>query len=196
MVDRTRRALLWCGVAAGPLLVLVLLGQALWHPGYDLGTDAISSLSLGPYGWVQITTFVVVGLLVAAFGLGVRGLPDHGRAVRAGGALLVVMGGGVVGIGVFVLDPVAWHGRLHDVATGVAINAALLAVVVLSVGWWRKGRRRLVTVGAVAALACAALGWPADPGTIAVRHTGVVVVLTGWLTTTALALLRDGAEDP
>lgn len=190
------RALLWCGVLAGPLLVVVLLGQALWNPRYDLGTDAISTLSLGPEGWVQIVTFVVVGVLVGAAGLGVRRVRRGNALTRAGGTLLVVMGAGVAGIGAFVLDPVAWHGRLHDVATGVAINAALLAVVVLSVGWWRKGRRRLVTVGAVAALACAALGWPADPGTIAVRHTGVVVVLTGWLTTTALALLRDGAEDP
>lgn len=190
------RALLWCGALAGPLLVVVLLGQALWNPRYDLGTDAISTLSLGPEGWVQIVAFVVVGVLVGAAGLGVRRVRRGNALTRAGGTLLVVMGAGVAGIGAFVLDPVAWHGRLHDVATGVAINAALLAVVVLSVGWWRKGRRRLVTVGAVAALACAALGWPADPGTIAVRHTGVVVVLTGWLTTTALALLRDGAEDP
>lgn len=190
------RALLWCGVLAGPLLVVVLLGQAMWNPRYDLGTDAISTLSLGADGWVQIVTFVVVGVLVGAAGLGVRRVRRGNALTRAGGTLLVVMGAGVAGIGAFVLDPVAWHGRLHDVATGVAINAALLAVVVLSVGWWRKGRRRLVTVGAVAALACAALGWPADPGTIAVRHTGVVVVLTGWLTTTALALLRDGAEDP
>jgi len=194
-VGRTR-ALLWCGVLAGPLLVVVLLGQAMWNPRYDLGTDAISTLSLGADGWVQIVTFVVVGVLVGAAGLGVRRVRRGNALTRAGGTLLVVMGAGVAGIGAFVLDPVAWHGRLHDVATGVAINAALLAVVVLSVGWWRKGRRRLVTVGAVAALACAALGWPADPGTIAVRHTGVVVVLTGWLTTTALALLRDGAEDP
>ena len=44
-----------------------------------------------------------------------------------GPALLVVMGAGLVGLGAFVLDPVAWHGRLHDVATGVTINAALLA---------------------------------------------------------------------
>ena len=189
-MDRTR-ALLWCGVVAGPLLVVVLLGQALWHPGYDLGSDAISSLSLGSGGWVQIMAFVVVGLLVAAYGLGVRrhGGPGH----RLGGVLLVVMGAGLVGVGAFVLDPVAWHGRLHDVATGVTINAALLAVVVLSVGWWRSGRRRLTALGVATALACAALGWPAHAASIAVRHTGVIVVLTVWLTTTALTLLR---QDP
>ena len=185
------RALLWCGVLAGPLLVLVLLGQSLWRPGYDLGTDAISTLSLGPHGWVQITAFVVVGLLVAAFGLGVRRSGGDGRAARAGGVLLVVMGAGLVGLGVFVLDPVGWHGRLHDVSTGVVLNAAILAVVLLSVGWWREGRRGLVALGVGTALVGAALGWPADAVTIALRHTGAVLVLTVWLTTTALTLLHD-----
>ncbi len=43
------------------------------------------------------------------------------------------------------------------------------------------------------AVACAGLGWPADEVTIALRHTGVIVVLTAWLTTTALTLLREDA---
>src|SRR5690606_19559586 len=101
-VGRTR-ALLWCGVLAGPLLVVVLLGQAMWNPRYDLGTDAISTLSLGADGWVQIVTFVVVGVLVAGFGLGVRRVRRGSALTRAGGTLLVVMGAGVAGIGAFVL---------------------------------------------------------------------------------------------
>lgn len=189
----TRRRL-WCGVIAGPLLVGVLLAQALLNPGYDAGSDPISSLSLGPHGWVQVATFVVVGLLVAASGLGVRQLRAHGALVRVGGLLLVVAGAGLVGIGVFVVDPVAWHGRLHDLATGVTINAALLAVAVLAVAWWRAGRRRLALGGLVTALACAALGWPADATTIALRHTGIIVVVTAWLTTTALVLLRESGR--
>lgn len=187
------RWLLRCGALAGPLLVFVLLGQALWREDYDAGADPISSLSLGAHGWVQIATFVVVGALVAAFGAGVHSLREHGTAVRAAGAVLVVMGGGLVGVGVLVTDPVAWHGRWHDVATGVAINAGLVAVVVLSVAWWRGGRRRPALHGLATAVVCAALGWSGDPATIALRHTGVVVVLALWLTTTALVLLRDPA---
>lgn len=188
------RSLLLCGAAAGPLLAVVLLAQALWNPDYALVSDPISSLGLGPYGWVQITTFVVVGALVAALGVGLRRPRGHGQPGRLAGALLVVMGVGLAGIGVFVVDPVAWHGSLHDISTGVAINSGLLAVLVQTVSWWRTGPRGRAVLGLLTALACAALGWQADPGTIALRHTGVVVVLGAWLTATSLWLLRDRTE--
>ncbi len=184
------RALLWCGAAAAPLLLAVLLAQARWNPDYELGTDPISSLSLGPHGWVQALTFVVVGILVAALGVGVLRRTEHGRWARAAGVLLILMGAGLCGVGVFVMDPVAWHGRLHDVSTGVAVNAGLLAVLALSVAWWRTGRRGRAGYGLVTAAVCAALGWQADAATIALRHTAVVVVLGAWLTMTSLWLLR------
>jgi len=190
--------MVWCGVVAGPVLVLVLLWQGLWRGDYASGRDPISSLGLGPAGWVQILAFVVVGLLVVIFGLGVRRLRERDPALGATGLLLVVVGAGLVGVGVFVVDPVAWHGRLHDISTGVAINAALLAVVVHGVTRWRAGRRGRAVHGAATAVACAALGWPADPDTIALRHTVIVLVLAIWLTTTAAGLLRDrrGGRDP
>lgn len=187
-------SLLWCGVVAGPVLLLAVVVQALWREDYDIGTDPISSLGLGPLGWVQIIVFVVVGALVVALGVGVRRLGQRGRLVRATGSLLVVMGVGLAGVGVFVVDPVAWHGRLHDVSTGVAINAGLLAVLVLSVAWWREGLRGRAAHGLLTAVTSAALGWQADPGTTAIRHTAVVVVLGAWLSVTALWLLRDGPD--
>lgn len=187
---RTRN-LLRCGLVAGPLLVVALLAQTLWRQDYDVGTDPISSLSLGRYGWVQIATFIVVGALVAALGAGVWRLREHGTAGRGAGALLVVMGLGLAGVGAFVTDPLAWHGRWHDVATGIAINAGLLAVLVLGVAWWRAGRRAMALYGLATAVACAALGWSADSGTIALRHTGVVVLLAAWLTTATILLQRS-----
>ncbi len=187
-------ALLGCGAAAGPVLVLALLLQALWREDYDLGTDPISSLGLGPHGWVHVVTFVLVGGLVAALGVGTLRLDRRGRLVRVAGALLVVMAAGLVGVGVFVVDPVAWHGRLHDVSTGVAINAGLLAVLAISVAWWRDGLRGRALHGLATVVVCAALGWQTDPGTTALRHTVVVVVLGAWLTMTALWLLRDRAD--
>lgn len=180
----------WCGVVAGPLLVAVLAGQALWNPRYDAGTDPISSLALGPYGWVQIATFVVVGLLVAVFGTAVR-RRARGTSERLAGVLLVVMGGGLAGVGVFVTDPTAWHGMVHNLATAVAINAGLLAAAVLTLVWWREERRWAAGYGLATVLACAVLGWSTDEATIAVRHTAVVVLLAAWLTTTALLVRRE-----
>lgn len=191
------RAGLWCGVVAGPLLVAVLAGQALWNPRYDAGTDPISSLALGPHGWVQVAAFAVVGLLVAAFGAAVRRCAG-GTLVRLAGVLLVVMGAGLVGLGVFVTDPTAWHGVVHNLATAVAINAGLAAAAVLALAWWRDGRRWTAGYGLATVVGCAGLGWSTDEATIAGRHTAAVVLLAAWLTTTALVALREPrpADEP
>lgn len=182
----------WSGVVAGPLLVAVLAGQALWNPRYDAGTDPISSLALGPHGWVQIATFVVVGVLIALFGAAVR-RAGSGVLERLAGVLLLVMGAGLVGVGGFVTDPVAWHGTAHNLATALAINAGLAATAVLVVVWWRRGRPLPAAYGGATVLACAVLGWATNPATIAARHTAVVVLLAAWLTTTALTTLRPEA---
>jgi hypothetical protein len=44
------RALLACGVVAGPLFVVVATLEALTRRGYDLGRHPISLLSLGDFG--------------------------------------------------------------------------------------------------------------------------------------------------
>lgn len=191
----TVRWTLWCGMAAGPVLTVLLFAQGLWREDYELGADPISSLSLGPYGWVQILNFTVVGVLVGIFGFGVHRLHRAwctlGRLFRFAGALLIIAGAGLVGVGVFVVDPSAWHGTLHDLATGLAINAALFAITPLAVVWWRAGRRGRAVHGALTALVCAPLGWCPQAATIALRHTIVVVLIAVWLTTTALFPLRD-----
>ena len=192
---RVRRLGLWCGVVAGPLLLGVLVGQTLRNPDYDPGTAPISSLALGRHGWVQIVTFIATGLLVAAFGASVV-QAGPGSARRLAGVLLVVMGGGLVGVGAFVTDPVAWHGAVHNLATVVAINAGLVAVLVLAVVWWRAGSRLAFTYGLATVAACAVLGWSTDPATIAVRHTAVVAILGAWLTTAALICLRRPDGEP
>ena len=67
----TRRPLV-CGVVAGPLFLLILLIQGLARPEFQFMRSEPSSLSLGPWGWVQIATFVIGGLLVIVGALGVR----------------------------------------------------------------------------------------------------------------------------
>ncbi len=47
--------LLASGVVAGPLFVGVSLIQAFASEGFDLRRHAISMLSLGELGWIQVT---------------------------------------------------------------------------------------------------------------------------------------------
>lgn len=55
------RALLACGVVAGPLFIVVALIQAFTRSGFDPVRHPLSLLSLGDLGWIQITNFVVGG---------------------------------------------------------------------------------------------------------------------------------------
>ncbi|HKZ68736.1 MAG TPA: DUF998 domain-containing protein, partial [Anaerolineales bacterium] len=66
------RALLACGVVAGPVYLSVGLVQAFTRPGFDITRHALSLLSNGDLGWIQITNFVITGLLVIAGAVGMR----------------------------------------------------------------------------------------------------------------------------
>jgi Protein of unknown function (DUF998) len=81
--DATRRtparALLTCGVVAGPLYVVVALLQVLVHDGFDLSRHPLSLLSLGDWGWIQITNFVIGGLLAIGFAIGLGRVLPPGR---------------------------------------------------------------------------------------------------------------------
>jgi hypothetical protein len=60
------RALLACGVAAGPLYAGLALGQGLSRPGFSLARDDVSLLANGSLGWIQVTSFLVAGMLTIA----------------------------------------------------------------------------------------------------------------------------------
>src|SRR5207302_2976284 len=61
------RALLACGAVSGPLFIVAIMVQAAINPGFDLRTDLISLLSIGPYGYLQIGNFALCGLLCVLF---------------------------------------------------------------------------------------------------------------------------------
>lgn len=65
-------ALLICGMIAGPFYIVVGLIQALTRPGFDLLHHDLSLLANGSLGWIQTTNFILSGLLVLAFALGMR----------------------------------------------------------------------------------------------------------------------------
>src|SRR5258708_11910472 len=63
VVTSRSRALLVCGVVAGPLFAVVGLVQAFTRPGFDLRRHALSMLENGDLGWIQISSFILTGLL-------------------------------------------------------------------------------------------------------------------------------------
>lgn len=64
------KALLFCGVIAGPLFVVAFLVEGATRAHYDPLRHPVSSLAFGDLGWTQSTNFVVTGLLMLAFAIG------------------------------------------------------------------------------------------------------------------------------
>ena len=159
------RSLMKVAAAAG-LIGPVLFGGALagltvvessfmasigWSPLAAPTHDWPSGLALGPYGWVMTAAFVVAGLLMACFGLGLRWAFLHNRVARTA-AILVVLAGAALLCLASPTDltnrttPATWHGRLHDLSY-LALGLSLLpAMLGLGVGFRYEPRWRSLSV--------------------------------------------------
>jgi Protein of unknown function (DUF998) len=145
-LTRQTRALLICGLIAGPFYLIVGLIQALTRPGFDMMRHDLSLLANGDLGWIQITNLVLTGLLVVAFACGVRQALSAGRGRTWGPILLGIYGVGLIGAGFFIADPafgfppgtpasahaISWHGLLHIVTAGIGFLALIAACFVLA----------------------------------------------------------------
>ena len=103
--DRATRWLLTCGVIGPVLFVVAFLIEGAIRPDYDPARVFVSQLSLGDEGWLQVANFVVSGLLIAAFAVGLRRVLASGLASRWGPNLIGLVGLGLVISGIFVTDP-------------------------------------------------------------------------------------------
>ena len=112
----------WAGVIGPSLFVLVFLVEGWLRPGYDPAADYVSALSLGARGWVQVMSFLIVGVCLLLFTAAVSREFPQGAASRAGPILLGSIGAGLLLSGPFVMDaagtPAAamtWHGLVHGI---------------------------------------------------------------------------------
>ena len=145
-LTRQTRALLICGLIAGPFYIVVGLIQALTRPGFNLLRHDLSLLANGDLGWIQITNLVLTGSLVIAGAVGMRQALYAGRGRTWGPILLGVYGVGLIGAGFFTADPafgfppgtpadahaMSWHGLLHFICGGVGFLALIAACFVLA----------------------------------------------------------------
>lgn len=206
-VNVTRSLLGW-GAVAGPFYVLVSLAQALSREGFDLTRHQWSLLENGELGWVQVTNFVLTGVMLLAYSVGLR------RALvgSAGGTwspvLTGIFGLSLVAAGAFRADPalgfppgtpagagaVSSHGIVHFAAAGVGFVAVAASCFVLARRFWSEGDRRLAVfsratgVVFLAGFLCIASGAGSVAANLA--FTGVVVLVFGWLAVVAVHLYR------
>jgi hypothetical protein len=173
------RRLLAAGVLAGPLFVTVVVAQELTRDGFDPRKHPLSLLSLGDLGWLQITNFVVAGLLALASAVGIRRALHPGRAGTWGPPLIGAYGVGLIWGGVFVADPafgypvgtpdaapeqLTWHGILHGIApaaAGLALIAACFVFARRYAGLGRRGWAAYCIGTAVVDIALTVVSFPA-----------------------------------
>ncbi len=210
-LTRRTRALLICGLIAGPFYLIVGLIQALTRPGFDITRHDLSLLANGDLGWIQITNLVLTGLLVIAFAFGVRQALSAGRGRTWGPILLGVYGIGLIGAGFFTADPafgfppgteasahaISWHGLLHFVCGGVGFLALIAACFVLARRFASQGQRGWAAYSLAsgviffAAFAGIATG-SGQSWSVIGFWIGVVVAWT-WIWALALSLLTERA---
>jgi hypothetical protein len=103
------RGLLRSGVAAGPLFVAVFLAEGARRADYRPSRHPVSSLSLGPHGWVQAANFRAAGAMCLAGAAGLSRSRDAIIGTRLVPALIGAAGLGLLGSAVFPTDPVGGY---------------------------------------------------------------------------------------
>jgi hypothetical protein len=169
-------------VLAGPLFVLVFSLDGATRPGYVPMTMPVSLLAVGDRGWVQTLNFLVDGVLLAAFTVGLfRVLRDRGTPSIAGPVLIGIVALGVLGAAIFATDPgggfppgvpppslPSSHGELHDLASLLVFVGLPIACLTFAARFARWGERSWALYSLITGLI------------LVVTFVGLVVGFDGW----------------
>jgi hypothetical membrane protein len=150
------RALLICGVVAGPIYIVVGVTEMLTRPGFDVTRHDLSLLANGDWGWVHIALLVTTGLLTVAGAAGLRMAIRVRRGWTAVPLLVGLYGLGLVAAGFFTADPafgfppgtpasahsVSWHGLLHLVCGAIGFLGLIAACLVAARRFSAEGQSR------------------------------------------------------
>jgi uncharacterized membrane protein YidH (DUF202 family) len=163
-----------------------------WSPVADPAGAWPSALALGPYGPAQVANFVVSGLLLAFFSLGLHLGATNGRGSPFGPALLLMAGTAMTLMGfetgpIRRIGPRSLHGLIHDAAFVIFVLAFLAALYSL---WrrfeadprWRRHARYTLATGILAVLLLLLPG---------VAYYLFIVTLLIWIEATAIGLWRS-----
>jgi hypothetical protein len=214
--DRWTCGLLRCSLAAGPVFTATFVLEGAVRDGYLPLRHPVSSLALGPRGWIQTTNFTVTGTLFLAGAAGLwragaagRSRAGHpGASTRAAPAFIAAAGLGLLSAAVFPTDPVSGYppgtppapprpsrtGTAHNLAAIPFFAGLPAAALVSGRRSWRAGRRGFARYSAGTALAMlttavlSGAGFSQSPGLVPVAGLlQRVSIITGLTWLTALS---------
>src|SRR3981189_2748346 len=160
------RPLLAGGVVAGPLFTVVGLIQVFTRPGFDIRRHALSVLENGDLGWIQMSSFVITGLLYLGAAVGMRQVMRDSRGGKWGPLLIGAFGVGMIGAGCFTADPafgfppgtppeantISWHGIVPLSGATLGFAALIAAGFVWTRGFASQRRWGWAAYSAITAL--------------------------------------------
>lgn len=165
-----RRAGAIAGLVAGPFF-LISVGLNTWASVsylHQLGWEFVggeqvpwpSSLARGPYGWAQIATFVITGLLIVILAVAVRDQLPQRRASGFAVVLLALLGVALI-LAAFRVDvpmlsggsPATWHGWIHGIAFLLIIAMGVLTPLAMALAVRGDPSWRPITLMSLAASA-------------------------------------------
>lgn len=198
------RPLLYGAVVAGPLFLVASTIQAFLRDGFDITKVAFSSLSLGDHGWIQVTNFIVVGLLCCGAAIAVGRCVTTGKASTWGPRLFLVFGAGQIAAGIFTQDPAmgfppgtpdgmpdhfTWHGILHIVSAPVAFLSAAIGVAVFARRFAAAGETRWRVYSIATAVLAPAIAIPPETTSAGLRLATATGIIYLWFAMYAIRLL-------
>ena len=208
------KALLTFAVIAGPLWVAVVILQMIIRPGFDPSRHAVSLLSLGDLGWIQIASFILSGALVVLGAIGMRQALHPGRAGTWGPILIGLYGFGLMAAGIFPPDAMngfppgtqdvpgqmSGHGLLHFVFAAVAFLSVIVASSIVFARRFASLHRRgwvaySIATGVSFFVTWVALGVTGSRvGWVSVLFAVAVVFGWAWISIVAARLQRSAGQ--
>lgn len=210
------RLLIACG-AIGPILfILVFLFEDATRSGYSAWHNFVSTLSLSNQGWMQIANFLICGVFMLCFALGLRQVLRSGKGAVWGPLLLGIFGLSLIIAGLFVTDPSlsyppgassstqTLHGTVHGANAPIAFGSLTIAIFVLARRFakdpaWRGWALYSLITGILLVgffIACLVVAQLDQNGVLPNSPTGLferiaIILGWGWLALVALRLLRQ-----
>jgi hypothetical membrane protein len=212
------RLLLACGVIGPPLFIIVFLIEGATREDYDPLRYAVSSLSIGDQGWIQAANFLLLGILLVAFAVGLRRALKGSRGGLWGPILIGLAGIGLFGAGIFTTDPIfgyppdaplviaqyTLHGHLHDLCSVLFFAGVPIASFVFCRRFATSGERGwalyslLSGLGTLAFFVLAAIGFDQNPALVHIagvfQRLSISIGLI-WVALLALRIMRSASPE-